>query len=455
MVIATAEHKDHVLDESAVRKSAADDPVYQLLLAKVLAADWHPHKAQEVACLRPFYGVRDRLAVSQDLVTYTFDQGCVRLVIPEPLRPQVAANLHAGHQGLDSMLRRARQCVYWPGLEGDLQHYRASCTSCETHAPSQPSETLVITPPPEYPFQSTVADMFQHEGHTYMVYADRLTGWLELAHFPHGATSNKIKSQMRQYFKRWGAPEQLSTDGGPNLASEEMSEFLKKWSVIARLSSAQYPQSNGRAEAAVKTAKRIIRANTGSGGSLDTDKTSLAVLQYLNTPLRSVNKSPAQLATGRQLRDGVPTARRHYKVDRHWGRTLREREVKMGEEGNTLMATCTPRQLRPLSPGTRVRMQNQAWGTWDRTGLIVEALPYRQYTVRLDGSGRISLRNRKHLRPVAESTPPPAPPTLRPPTPPAAQPTTTPTQVSTPTQPQLRPAPRRQVRRPGWLSDYV
>ncbi|XP_045101465.1 uncharacterized protein LOC123498425 [Portunus trituberculatus] len=163
------------------------------------------------------------------------------------------------------MLRRARQCVYWPGLEGDLQHYRASCTSCETHAPSQPSETLVITPPPEYPFQSTVADMFQHEGHTYMVYADRLTGWLELAHFPH----------------------------------------------------AQYPQSNGRAEAAVKTAKRIIRANTGSGGSLDTDKTSLAVLQYLNTPLRSVNKSPAQLATGRQLRDGVPTARRHYKVDRH------------------------------------------------------------------------------------------------------------------------------------------
>ncbi|KAK8392708.1 hypothetical protein O3P69_014855 [Scylla paramamosain] len=89
-------------------------------------------------------------------------------------------------------------------------------------------------------------------------------------------------------------------------------------------------------------------------------------------------------------------------------------------------------------------MQNQASGTWDRMGLIVEALPYRQYTVRLDGSGRISLRNRKHLRPVAESTPPPTPPTLRPPTPPAAQPTTTPAQVSTPTQPQLRPAPRTQ-----------
>ena len=185
-----------------------------------------------------------------------------------------------------------------------------------------------------------------------------------------------------------------------------MAEFLKNWGVTARLSSTQYPQSNGRAEAAVKTAKRIIKTNTGSGGTLDTDKASLALLQYLNTPLRAVNKSPAQLAAGRQLRDGVPTARWHLKVDRHWGRTLRKREVQMGEDGDTLMTNSTPRQLLPLDPGTRVRVQNQASNVWDRTGLVVEALPYRQYTVRLDGSGRISLRNRKHLRPTLVLTPP-------------------------------------------------
>ena len=442
-VVATAGDEGHILDETVVRRFAADDPVYQLLLAKVLAGDWHQHKSQEVACLRPFYGVRDRLAVNQDLVTYTFDQGCVRLVIPEPLRPQVTANLHAGHQGLDSMLRRARQCVYWPGMEGDLQHYRASCTSCETHAPSQPAETLVITPPPEYPFQSTVADMFQHEGYTYMAYADRLTGWLELAHFPSGATSQRIKTQLRRYFTRWGAPEQLSTDGGTNLASEEMAEFLKNWGVAARLSSAQYPQSNGRAEAAVKTAKRIIKANTGSGGTLDTDKASLALLQYLNTPLREINKSPAQLAAGRQLRDGVPTARWHLKVDRHWGGMLRRREVQMGEAGDTLMANSTPRRLPPIAPGTRVRVQNQASNVWDRTGLVVEALPYRQYTIRLDGSGRVSLRNRKHLRPTLTPALPEAtsgaPSTTSPPA----------------TPPPPLPHPRRQTKRPGWLNDYV
>ena len=166
---------------------------------------------------------------------------------------------------------------------------------------------------PEYPFQSTVADMFQHESYTYMAYADRLTEWLELAHFPSGATSHKIKIHLRRYFTRWGAPEQLSTDGGMNLASEVMAEFLKDWGITARLSSPQYPQSNGRAEAAIKTAKRIMKANTGSGGTLDTDKASLALLQYLNTPLRGIDKSRVQLAAGRQLRNGVPTTLWHLK----------------------------------------------------------------------------------------------------------------------------------------------
>ena len=94
------------------------------------------------------------------------------------------ASLHAGHQGLDSMLRRARQTVYWPGIEGDLQFHRTSCEACNTHAPSQPSEALVLTPAPDYPFQMTVADLFQENGHTYMAYADRLTGYLDISHFP-------------------------------------------------------------------------------------------------------------------------------------------------------------------------------------------------------------------------------------------------------------------------------
>ena len=130
-----------------------------------------------------------------------------------------------------------------------------------------------------------------------------------------------------------------------------MRAFFRKWGVSTRVSSAHYPQSKGRAEAAVKTAKRVLRGNTGADGSLNNDKPSLALLQYLNTPLRDIDRSPAQLAMGRQLRDGVPAVTCRLKVDRFWGQTLRERERQMGrhiervlqERANTRQSSPPPR----------------------------------------------------------------------------------------------------------------
>ena len=141
--------------------------------------------------------------------------------------------------------------------------------------------------------------------------------------------------------------------------------------------------------------------NRGAGGSLDTDATATAILQYLNTPLRDINKSPAQLAMGRQLRDGVPAAKQHYKVDMHWRKALRDRELKVAESHRGTMARDGARRtLTPLQPGTEVRVQNQANREWDRTGIVVQVLRHRQYIVRLDGSGRLSRRNRAHLKPI-------------------------------------------------------
>ncbi|XP_063859165.1 uncharacterized protein LOC135100132 [Scylla paramamosain] len=367
------------IDEEMVLQVALEDPTYQSLVSRVCSGDWRPHKSQELACLRPFYSVRDRLAVSRGLVTYTYDQGCVRLIIPEALRERVASSLHASHQGLDSMLRRAR-----------------------------------------------------------------LTGWLEVAHLPSGAPSGKIMKHLRHFFTRWGPPEQLSTDGGTNLVSGEMTAFLKRWGVATRLSSTQYPQSNGRAEAAVKTAKRMLRDNTGTSGSLDNDKVSLALLQYLNTPLRGGNMSPAQLTTGRQLRDGVPTAKQNYKVNLEWQQTLEERETQMAQRHEEIRQQSPGQRSRRrrLQPGARVWVQDQTSKAWSKSSTVVEVHPYRQYAVRMDGSGRISIRTRGHLK---EAAPQPEPP-LSPREPQPLKP------EALPPPPPRQPRRRRQPRR---LEDYV
>ena len=150
-----------------------------------------------------------------------------------------------------------------------------------------------------------MADQFQLNNQNYLVYADRLTGSVEVAYLTHGVTSNNLIRMFQQYFVRWGSPEESATDRGTNLTSDEVNRSSKRWGVVTRVLSAHYQQSNGYAEAGVRIAKRILGDNTSNGGTLDTDKMAQALLQYLNTLSHGKDTSPAQLYTGCQLRDSI------------------------------------------------------------------------------------------------------------------------------------------------------
>ena len=59
------------------------------------------------------------------------------------------------------------------------------------------------------------------------------------------------------------------------------------------------------------------------------------------------------------------------------------------------------KRLPPLSVGDLVRIQNQTGPSplkWDKTGTVVEVRQFDQYVVRVDGTGRVTLRNRIFLR---------------------------------------------------------
>ena len=212
---------------------------------------------------------------------------------------------------------------------------------------------------------------------------------------------------IREFFHRWGVTEEASLDGGPNLESYEIKEWLRSWGTNIRRSSAYYSQSNGRAEVGVKSLKRLLMGNTGRKGSINTDAVANALLQYRNTPLRGINKSPAQLALGRQLRDTMPLPRQRYKVSPHWAQYLIQREKSMTEisERSKERYDEHARSLQQLDIGNRVRCQNVRSKKWDRTGTVMEYHGHRQYTIKIDGSRRPSLRNRRHLTKIVESIP--------------------------------------------------
>ena len=267
---------------------------------------------------------------------------------------------------------------------------------------------------PKSPFEMIYADYCKLQGKNYLIIGDRLSGWTEVFRIKVGsptAGSKGLCEALRHVFVTFGVPDDLSSDGGPEFSAMETKDFLNRWGVKHTLSSAYFPQSNGRAEVAVRITKRLLEDNINPDGGINNDNVVRALLQLRNTPDKDCNLSPAEVLFGRRLKDAMPqldktismfeSPQMHISWRESWAareKALRSRMVKTCErlEQNS-------RELPPLREGDMVFIQNQdpASGNpnkWDREGTVIQTGENDQYLVRVHGTGRVTLRNRRFLR---------------------------------------------------------
>ena len=150
------------------------------------------------------------------------------------------------------------------------------------------------------------------------------------------------------------------------MTSNIFQQFLIDWGVKHRLSSPEYPNSNGRAEFGVKATKRTLYNNISSStGSINNYKVARAILQYRNTPLPNIHLSPVQILFHCQLWDHIPSHPSHY----HYHQ------------------------------GCKFNCQ------WLKTGITFEVLLNRQYKICMHGSSHIILQNRWFIQKLSTPTP--------------------------------------------------
>ncbi|XP_044181741.1 uncharacterized protein K02A2.6-like [Acropora millepora] len=273
-----------------IRTEASTDPE-QKALRTFVETGWPNDKASVPVLIHPHWSVRHELTIHDGLL---FKQD--RVVIPSSLRSNIIRKLHTAHRGTEFTLRNARSCVFWPGINSQIEDICKNCNTCAQHARQHPREPLNPYPVPTLPWQLVSQDLFALNGSAYLITVDHHSDFYKLDRLPSIQSSSVIQT-TKQHFSRHGVPHTLIPDNGAQFTSEAFRAFAEKYKFKHITSSPYWSQSNGRAEAAVKSAKHIL---------LTAEDADLALLSVRNTPPAGHTYSPAQRLFGRTLRTDLP-----------------------------------------------------------------------------------------------------------------------------------------------------
>ena len=92
-------------------------------------------------------------------------------------------------------------------------------------------------------------------------------------------TSSVVIEFLKEHFSRYGIPDTLITDNGPQFTSDEFRHFSRDWEFLHVSSSPHHYKSNGKVESAVKVAKPLLKK-----AQKDNKDPWLTILDQRNTP---------------------------------------------------------------------------------------------------------------------------------------------------------------------------
>jgi hypothetical protein len=358
---------------------ASAETIVRITSASICHEYIRPIKQQRTweADLRPYYIFSDELSTSCGVVFKGH-----RILV---LRSARGDRLHGARTGVNTILCRARETVFWNGITAYVKRVTENCEICQTYHQSVHKEPLISHPPPSRPWEKVGLDIFTFGNTDYLCSVNYLSGFFEIDRLPSKKVTDIIYC-LRQHFARHGIPIELFSNNSP-FNSIEFRSFAPMYEFKFTTSSHRYAQSNRRVECAIKTAKRLMTKARGA----NTDPL-LAILEWRNTPSEQLGPSPAQILIGRQTRSRLSTSD-----------TLLE--TSLSYPANRPLANAKERQVAHYNRRGKERPPFNV-GQFDdrpdwRKAEVTEVLPHRSYELRFEYSTTRRCTS-KHVRFSAE-----------------------------------------------------
>jgi len=367
--------------QDELQRETVNDPT--LSTVKQLIVSGWPDSIKEVPeTARPYWTFRDELGVSCG-VLFKGRQ----VVIPETMRKYILDQLHVAHMGIEKTRRLAREAVYWPLINKDIEKLIKECTACEEHQPKQQKEPLIPHEIPPTPWMKLGTDLFELDKVHYLLITDYHSKY-PVVYKLNSTTSHTIAHMTLKTFSMFGIPREIVSDNGPQYVGAPYQEMCDNLGIKHTFSSPRYARSNGLVERMVQTVKSTLRKCIQTKQDIH-----LALLQIRCTPIDSNLPSPAELLFGRPVGNTLPCntdspSQKEEEIYQH----LTDRTSSMKKQHDK----HSGKELPQLKQGQKVCVQSER-GTWDPGVVTKVRSEPRSYEITLP-NGSCLRRNRSQVR---------------------------------------------------------
>ena len=367
-----------------VKKASQCDQTLQVLMNTVLTG-WPEHKQDTPICIHSYWNYRDEIT-AQDGILYRGS----RVIIPQSMRSSMLKKVHESHQGAEACIRRAKDVLFWPGMNGEITNMVSQCAACNEYLSQQQKEPMMTPAIPTRPWQVVAQDLFIINRENFLITVDYFSDYWELDQLPDTLSSTVI-AKTKEHFGRYGIPETVISDNGPQFRSHEYTTFAKDWDFTHVTSSPYHSQSNGKAESAVKIAKSLLKKARKDDADI-----YQAILNWRNTECSEY--SPSQKLHSRRTRTTILTTKELLQPE--VAKNVAD-EIRIRRQHTKLWYDRTAKALPELVIGQGVRMQPLTMGGQWRRATVIKKVRERSYLTQT-GEGQIYRRNRKYLRATNE-----------------------------------------------------
>lgn len=139
-----------------------------------------------------------------------------RAAIPDAFRVDITHRIHSSHLGVEGCLRRARECVYWLGMNEEIKTFISKCDICRSVDPKQQRETLHPHDMASRPWAKVGTDLFSFHNKDYLITVDYFSNFWEVDYL-RDTKSNTVIKKLKAHFYDKGFRTLLSQITDPNM----------------------------------------------------------------------------------------------------------------------------------------------------------------------------------------------------------------------------------------------